>query len=87
MDDLLLATPSDAQCIGILTRLSRADTLAYVRDVARGREVAGAPFCDIPMPCGERLVIQAEADFPGESVPCRCGSPLHWFIKYEKGEE
>lgn len=26
-----------------------------------------------------------EADIPYHSVPCSCGNPKHWLIKYEEG--
>jgi len=84
MDDLLLTMPIDAACIGILTRLTREATQAYIRGIVNGPGLPDSPFCTLEMPCGERLVIQTEADFPAESVPCPCGNPKHWFVKYEE---
>ena len=30
---------------------------------------------------------KTEADVPEHSVPCTCGNPKHWLIKYEKENE
>ncbi len=32
---------------------------------------------------GYSATYQTEADLPYHSVPCPCGNPTHWLIKYE----
>jgi len=41
-------------------------------------------YLPIEMPCGEKIVYQKKEDVPSTSVPCSCGNPKHWFIKYGK---
>lgn len=41
-------------------------------------------FWEINMPCGEKYVY-AINEVPTENVPCRCGDPKHWAVKYERG--
>lgn len=44
------------------------------------------PFPRITMPCGESVTYQTFEDIPMVDVPCSCGNPRHWFIKYVKVE-
>ncbi len=32
------------------------------------------------------LIINTYDDFPEDSIPCLCGNPNHWLIKYEETE-
>lgn len=34
--------------------------------------------------CGGQADYKTEADIPYHSVPCPCGNPKHWLIKYEE---
>ena len=34
-------------------------------------------------PCGGKAMFKTWDDIPNESVPCPCGDPIHWLIKYE----
>ena len=46
-------------------------------------------FFVIRMPCGEQYIIKTYNDFvnlPEEDIPCRCGNPNHWFIRFENWE-
>jgi hypothetical protein len=52
-----------------------------IREAAIPTELG--PALEITMPCGESINYQTLDDFPGESVPCSCGNPVHWFIKME----
>ena len=36
--------------------------------------------------CGGSVDYATEADVPYHSVPCPCGNPKHWLIKYEVEE-
>lgn len=42
------------------------------------------PFVEINMPCGQKITYEKSSDIPWESVPCPCGNPKHWVIKYEE---
>jgi len=37
---------------------------------------------DITMPCGEVIIYYRHCDVPVKDVPCPCGDPNHWLIKY-----
>ena len=37
----------------------------------------------ITLPCGGHATYNARADIPLVDVPCPCGDPRHWLIKYE----
>jgi hypothetical protein len=39
-------------------------------------------FLSITMPCGQKVEYEKSSDIPFESVPCPCGDPKHWLIKY-----
>ncbi len=49
--------------------------------------VAGEPYVAITMPCGEKFIVERREDFPASDVPCSCGNPNHFFIKYEVQRE
>lgn len=40
------------------------------------------PFVTIEFSCGGKVVYQRFDDIPCENVPCSCGNPKHWFVKY-----
>jgi len=37
--------------------------------------------------CGGSVDYATVDDIPYQSVPCPCGNPKHWLIKYEEGNE
>ena len=37
---------------------------------------------EITMPCGNVLKLTAIAELPAVDVPCPCGDPTHWLMKY-----
>jgi len=37
----------------------------------------------VTMPCGANAIFNKAEDWPAEDLPCSCGNPNHWFIKYE----
>lgn len=49
----------------------------------QGKEpMPGSPFLTIEMPCGKVVQYQTFADIPSEDVPCPCGDPKHWVVRY-----
>jgi len=34
------------------------------------------------MPCGEGYMLLNIRDLPEDDLPCTCGNPMHWFVKY-----
>jgi len=40
------------------------------------------PFVTIEFECGGKVVYQKFDDIPIKNVPCSCGNPKHWFVKY-----
>jgi len=50
----------------------------------------GAIYYSIVMPCGHHLDFKTEADVwnlnQGEDIPCTCGDPKHWFVKWNRLE-
>ncbi len=36
------------------------------------------------MPCGYQVEYKTIEDIPDHDVPCPCGSPNHWLVKYER---
>lgn len=43
---------------------------------------AQKPVFEVTLSCGENKIYQEIKDIPSESVPCSCGNPTHFFIKY-----
>jgi len=37
------------------------------------------------MPCGETVVYETPDDVPLIDVPCPCGDPDHWLVKWGRG--
>lgn len=37
-------------------------------------------------PCGNKHTFNTREDIPNESIPCACGDPKHWIIKYSEGD-
>ena len=44
----------------------------------------GLPFT-VEMPCGETITCETLEDIPTlADVPCPCGAPNHWLVKWEQ---
>lgn len=41
-------------------------------------------FIYITLPCGQEATYHTRADVPAEDVPCPCGNPKHWLLKYQE---
>jgi len=39
-------------------------------------------YLSIAMPCGQHLKYRTPDDIPDHDVPCPCGDPTHWMIRY-----
>ncbi len=39
----------------------------------------------VQMPCGVPRIFLTAQDVPLESLPCPCGQPGHWLVKYLDG--
>ena len=37
----------------------------------------------IQMSCGHQVTYKTKDDIPDTDVPCPCGDPTHWFIRYQ----
>ncbi len=42
---------------------------------------------DITMPCGNKLTGASILEAPLVSVPCPCGDPTHWLVKWADERE
>lgn len=40
----------------------------------------------LSLSCGSGVSYKTWDDIPNKSVPCPCGNPTHWLIKYGKGD-
>ena len=38
----------------------------------------------IKLSCGHQVVYKTEDDIPDHDVPCPCGDPRHWMIRYRQ---
>ena len=45
-----------------------------------------APYAVITMDCGEEKTYRRIEDIPTEDVPCPCGNPNHWIVKWVEGD-
>jgi len=60
---------------------------AIDKEIAKGREPGRLYpkldiYLSISMPCGQHLKYRTPDDIPGHDVPCPCGDPTHWMIRY-----
>jgi len=39
---------------------------------------------EVVMPCGSKVKYNTIFDIPNEDIPCPCGNPNHWLVKYER---
>ncbi len=37
----------------------------------------------VTMPCGEKFVLDKILELNGRDLPCSCGDPSHWFVRFE----
>lgn len=55
---------------------SRAEWLEIMREQFK------LPFT-IGLPCGETITCKTLEDIPLEDLPCPCGDPNHWLVRWE----
>lgn len=55
---------------------SRAEWLEIMREQFK------LPFT-IGLPCGKTITCKTLEDIPLEDLPCPCGDPNHWLIRWE----
>lgn len=69
--------------IGIDVKLTRDQFIKHLIDnhgvPDDSRDI---PYLTIEAPCGNVCIFVTLDDIPDESVPCPCGNPKHWMIKY-----
>lgn len=58
-------------------------TVDLVEDKVTWLQDLPEPFVEVIMTCGAREAYKVE-DIPQHSLPCSCGNPSHWIIKYRK---
>jgi hypothetical protein len=39
------------------------------------------------MSCGQRMLFVSAEKLPNQNIPCPCGNPNHWIVKYELVKE
>ncbi len=74
-----LTTQTDAELHKILRREVMA---AAFRQGSQLDEHGNLPFT-INMPCGHSITYPDIDDIPMVDVPCPCGNPTHFFVKYK----
>jgi len=45
-------------------------------------KTSGFPIVGVVMPCGEVINYKTFEDIPLHDVPCPCGNPNHWLVKW-----
>lgn len=80
--------PEQGEAVGI--KIANRQELIEKVDRMVGEKAAqfdgrpGMAFMRVDMPCGSVVVYKTADMVPAESVPCPCGDPNHWVIKYEE---
>jgi len=67
---------------------SRAEMVQELVEIAG--KISGdpsKPLVEISWPCGGYAVYHTAGDVPLVDVPCQCGNPDHWLIKWEGGDD
>ncbi len=59
------------------------ETLRLLCDEEIRKQHPASPVLSMELPCGEKVEYQEVEDIPFHDVPCPCGDPNHWFVKYE----
>lgn len=59
----------------------------YVLDMIKGQPlVVGDDTVRFPwivrLPCGSAYIFETATDIPTESIPCPCGNPKHWILRW-----
>jgi hypothetical protein len=78
----LIADLKLSAVIGVLAN-NRQVLLEHIR---QNYPMSPSPILVVQMPCGGRVEYKTKADIPATSVPCPCGDPTHWLIKYVPSE-
>ena len=63
---------------------AKVEIYGHIADIQEGLTPKGKKYFKIKMACGHEMWITGVNDAPHESVPCTCGNPNHWFVKYEE---
>ena len=82
----MVETPT--KYFGVLSRHTHAQLQSadgFHRDFLR-RPLVPFPL-EIDMPCGNKCTFESFAELPTADVPCPCGDPNHWIVKYDIKEE
>ena len=76
--------PEDGEPVVAMVALDRQALLELKATIDKHHGGWGA-FC-ITMPCGKSQEFRTAEDIPFDDLPCPCGNPEHWLIKYGKGD-
>ncbi len=63
---------------------AKESAVAYIKEHPNNSEI-DAPFLSIKMPCGAKFELKTFGEvinLPIKDIPCPCGNPNHWFIRY-----
>lgn len=50
--------------------------------LAQAKQAALLPF-SFTLPCGNTYSVDSVEQLPQDNLPCPCGDPKHWFVRYE----
>lgn len=75
--DLLKPVP-----IEVLHKQCKAELLAYLLRSGKKPDEYGLMPCTIKMPCGRGFTYRDIEYIPMSDVPCECGNPKHFYVKY-----
>ncbi len=94
--DSTMANISSVYGLYLKICLAREDDREFERELFRGKllenalqqgakpDKNGIVSWQIKMSCGQTYHIPDILKLPLQDVPCTCGNPTHWFIKYEE---
>jgi len=102
MPTLTLEDAKITQAIGILWRVEKLVPTQFTTDQIHKTmrrkalehafmsgsqldELGNMPFT-LTLPCGNSITYPDIDDIPMADIPCPCGNPTHWFVKYEEEE-
>lgn len=77
----------DRMFVGLLLTRSVDDTelaTTFRPKAVKAMMDSGIYPLEIPMPCGEKLVINDENQLPLKSIKCPCGDLNHWLVKVNR---
>jgi len=83
---------ADVSCTGLLFQLMGKRTREYSDEElwmkCREEAISGMVFPHrVEMPCGQVYIIAHPEVIPEEDVPCPCGDPEHWIVRYVDNRE